>query len=138
MENPPQETNAEKRDDWAITDLIKKALVAGAGALFMTEEGVRSFLGDMKLPKEVVQYLVAQVSKTREDLFRVLSSELREFLESTNMADEVRRVLSSTSLEISTTVRFVPNEDALQPKIKSKLKIHRKSKKKLTKKNKSI
>ncbi|MBW1809796.1 MAG: hypothetical protein JRJ87_16490, partial [Deltaproteobacteria bacterium] len=111
MPNPPEEAVSEKRDDWAITDLINKTLIAGAGALFMTEEGVRSFLGDLKLPKEVVQYMVAQVSKTKEDLFRILSLEIRQFLESTNLADEVRRVLSSTSLEISTTVRFVPNND---------------------------
>jgi len=135
MANPPEDTVSEKRDDWVFTDLIKKAVVAGAGALFMTEEGVRSFLGDLKLPKEVVQYAVTQVSKTKEDLFRVLSSELRAFLESTNLADEVSRVLSSTSLEISTTVRFVPNEDSLQPKIKSKMRVTKKKKKKLTQKN---
>jgi len=134
MANPPEDTVSEKRDDWVFTDLIKKAVVAGAGALFMTEEGVRSFLGDLKLPKEVVQYAVTQVSKTKEDLFRVLSSELRAFLESTNLADEVSRVLSSTSLEISTTVRFVPNEDSLQPKIKSKMRVTKKKKKKLTQK----
>ena len=126
MENPPEEAVSEKRDDWAITDLIKKTLIAGAGAVFMTEEGVRSFLGDLKLPKEVVQYMVAQVSKTKEDLFRILSLELRQFLESTNLADEVSRVLSSTSLEISTTVRFVPNNDnTLQPKITSKLRVNK-------------
>jgi hypothetical protein len=134
MANPPEDTVSEKRDDWAFTDLIKKAVVAGAGALFMTEEGVRSFLGDLKLPKEVVQYAVTQVSKTKEDLFRVLSSELRAFLESTNLADEVSRVLSATSLEISTTVRFVPNEDSLQPKIKSKMRVTKKPKKKLAQK----
>jgi len=53
------------------------------------------------------------------------------------LADEVSRVLSSTSLEISTTVRFVPNNDnSLQPKIKSKLRVNKKLKKKLTKKKK--
>jgi hypothetical protein len=130
MEQPPDETTNNRKEDWAFSDLIRRAVVAGAGALFMTEEGIRSFLSDLKLPKEAVQFVVNQVAKTKEDLFNVLSRELREFLESTNLADEVQRVLASTSLEISTTVRFVPNQDSVQPRINASVKVNRKEKEK--------
>jgi len=128
MEQPPKENEEVRREEWALTDIIKRALVAGVGALFMTEEGIRSFLTDMKLPKEAVQFVVSQVSKTKQDLFNVLSGELRQFLESTNLADELRKVLVSTSLEISTNVRFVPVNEKLQPRIKSSVKVDKDSK----------
>ena len=92
----------------------------------MTEEGIRSFLGEKKLPKEAVQFLVNQVAKTKQDLFNSMSGELRSFLESTNLADEMRRVLTSTSVEITTKVRFVANEDATRPRVKSKIKVRQK------------
>jgi len=132
---PSSDQNANgKREEWVVTDLIKKALVAGVGTLFMTEEGIRSFLGDMKLPKEGVQFLVNQVAKTKQDLFNSISSELRSFLESTNLADEMRRVLTSTSVEVSTKISFVANENATRPRVKSRVKVKKKSPKAATRK----
>ena len=125
---PSSDQNANgKREEWVVTDLIKKALVAGVGTLFMTEEGIRSFLGDMKLPKEGVQFLVNQVAKTKQDLFNSISRELRSFLESTNLADELKRVLTSTSVEVTTKISFVANDSATRPKIKSKVKVQKKT-----------
>ena len=43
----------------SLTDGVKKALLAGMGALFMTEEGARRLARDWKLPKEVASYLEA-------------------------------------------------------------------------------
>ena len=123
MDQPPEEEGTGKKIEWALPDLLKRGLLAGVGALFMTEEGIRSLLGELKLPKDAVQFVVNQVSRTKEDLFRMISREIREFLQSTNLGDELRRVLSSTSLEISTTVRFVDLYDSLQPKVKSKVRI---------------
>ncbi len=95
----------------AITDFIKRALVAGIGVLFMTEEGIRSLLGELKLPKEAVQFVVGQVAKTKEDLFRVLAKELRAFLESADISGQLRKLLSQTALQVEAKVRFVPLEE---------------------------
>jgi hypothetical protein len=107
---------------------LKKAVLAGVGALFMTEDGIRSVLGDLKLPKDVAQFLINQVARTKEDLFRVLSHELRDFLESTNLAEELRSLLTTTSLEINTRVRFIPAEDGVRPRTKFRVKVHRRRK----------
>ena len=130
MELPPEDLSGGKKTEWALGDLFKRALVAGVGALFMTEEGIRSLLGDLKMPKEAVQFVVTQVSRTKEDLFRIIAGEVRGFLESTDLGDEFRRVLASTSLEISTTVRFVNNEEKLKPRAKTKVKVTGAGKKK--------
>ena len=132
MELPPEEGG--RKVEWALPDLLKRGVLAGIGALFMTEDGVRSILGELKLPKEAAQFVINQVGRTKEDLFRMIASEIRGFLDSTNISEELRRALTGMSLEISTTVRFVPDKEQLKPEMKSVVKVKRKGKKKKTKK----
>lgn len=132
MELPPEEGG--RRLEWALPDLLKRGILAGIGALFMTEDGVRSILGELKLPKEAAQFVINQVGKTKEDLFRMIASEIRGFLDSTNISEELRKALTGMSLEISTTVRFRPDQEKIEPVMKSSVKVKRKSRKKKTKK----
>ena len=47
-------------------DVVNKALVTGVGAVFMTEEGIRSAVSDMRLPKDVARGLVQQAEVTKK------------------------------------------------------------------------
>jgi hypothetical protein len=132
MELPPEEGG--RRLEWALPDLLKRGILAGIGALFMTEDGVRSILGELKLPKEAAQFVINQVGKTKEDLFRMIASEIRGFLDSTNISEELRKALTGMSLEISTTVRFKPEGENMRPEMKSAVKLKSMSRKKRTKK----
>jgi len=128
MELPPEEGG--RRLEWALPDLLKRGILAGIGALFMTEDGVRSILGELKLPKEAAQFVINQVGKTKEDLFRLIASEIRGFLDSTNISEELRKAFTGMSLEISTTVRFKPDQEQIKPEMKSKVKVKHKTRKK--------
>ena len=138
MQPPTQdEATTGKRNEWALTEFLKRGILAGIGALFMTEEGARSIIGEMKLPKEAAQFVINQAAKTKEELFRMIANEVRSFLESTNLAEEVRRALSTTSLQISTTVRFIAEEDQpLRPSVKTRVKTEKTSGKKRGKRKK--
>ncbi|RME20613.1 MAG: hypothetical protein D6806_16030 [Deltaproteobacteria bacterium] len=94
--------------DWAVIDLVRRALVAGMGALFMTEEGIRSFLGELKLPKDAVNFLLNQVGKTKQDLFRALGVELRNFMEGIDWSERIRQLLASMDVKIEMHVSFEP------------------------------
>jgi len=128
--NSRPEENAEgKRIDGGISEFIKRTLLAGVGAVFMTEEGIRSMLGDMKLPKEAVQFALRQVARTKEEMFKAVAGEIRSFLESTRLADELRHLLTNISLEISTKVRFVDEADGVQPRARASVKVRKEKKK---------
>jgi len=98
----------------AIPDLLKRAVEraveTGVGKLTETPDNLRSFVGDMKLPKEVLNYLYHQIDDTKNGLYRVVAKEIRDVLEHTHFADELTKVLTKVSFEISTQIRFVPNE----------------------------
>jgi hypothetical protein len=117
-EEPPEgeKPEAERRRpfDRAIPDLLKRAVEraveSGVGKLTETPDNLRSFVGDMKLPKEVLNYLYHQIDDTKNGLYRVVAKEIRDVLEHTHFADELTKVLTKLSFEIKTEIRFVPNE----------------------------
>jgi hypothetical protein len=111
-----------------IPELVKRTFFAGLGAVFTTEEGIRKVVSEFSLPKDVATFLVAQAQGTKDELFRVVASELRGWLEKLNIQQELTRLLTTLSLEVKTEVRFIPNDQALvKPEIKRKVSIKRSS-----------
>ncbi|HEX4622714.1 MAG TPA: hypothetical protein VH208_14215 [Myxococcaceae bacterium] len=95
-----------------LPEFVRKMAVAGLGALFMTEEGLRGLAGQLKLPKEALQYIVSQAEKTKDDIGRVVSEELRRFLRSEQLREEFLKLLTGMTVEIKAEVRLVPDAEA--------------------------
>ncbi|MRI86693.1 hypothetical protein FGE12_00775 [Aggregicoccus sp. 17bor-14] len=94
-----------------VPDFVRKAAVAGLGALFMTEDGIRSLAGQLKLPKEVLGLILSQAEKTKGDIGRVVSEELRRFLQSEKLREEFLKLLSGMTVEVTAQIRLVPPEE---------------------------
>jgi hypothetical protein len=110
MDKPPDDSYGSKKTDRSLQDFFKRALLSGADALVTTEDGIRSYLSN-------------QMAKSKEDLSKILSQELREFLQTTDLAAVCKKVLSSISLEINATVRFIDESDSLKPKADVKVRV---------------
>jgi len=104
----------------AIPEILKRAVEraveSGVGRLADGPDSLRNFVGDLKLPKEVLHYLYQQIDDTKNGLYRVVAKEIRDVLEHTQFADELTKVLTKLSFEIKTEIRFVPNESRAAPK----------------------
>ncbi len=96
-----------------IPDIVKRTFYAGLGAVFTTEEGIRKIASDLKLPKDVANYLIQSAAASKDELFRVVGKELRGFLETVNISGELQKLLTSLSFEIKTEIRFIPNDEAI-------------------------
>jgi hypothetical protein len=93
-----------------VPEFMRKVAVAGLGALFMTEEGIRSMAGQLKLPKEVLGYILGQAEKTKDEVGRVVSEELRRFLQSEKLREELVKLVSGMTIEVKAQIRLVPQE----------------------------
>ena len=93
-----------------IPDGVKKAILAGVGALFMTEEGARRLARDWKLPKEVIGFIGQQAQSAKDEVLRVLAEEIRRVLESEVVRGELARVLETMALEVKAEIRLKPVE----------------------------
>ena len=94
-----------------VPEFMRKVAVAGLGALFMTEEGIRSLAGQLKLPKEVLGYILGQAEKTKDEVGRVVSEELRRFLQSEKLREELLKLVSGMTIEVKAQIRLVPPEE---------------------------
>src|SRR5436305_5583142 len=113
---PPDEA---KKLSGLVPEIVRRAVLTGVGALFMTEEGIRNLVGDMKLPKDALAFLLSQADKTRSEVTRVVTQEVRRFLESETMRREIWKLLTSVTLEVNAEVRLKPTGE---PHIKAKIK----------------
>ncbi len=90
-------------------DLVKKVLTVGVGAAFLTEEGLRSLVGEMKLPKELISSLLSTANQTKTDFFAKLSSELIERLQNkVDVAALVSEILQKNEIELQVKVSVKP------------------------------
>ena len=117
---PPEEV---KKLSGLVPDLVRRAVLTGVGALFMTEEGLRNMVGEMKLPKDALGFLVAQAEKTRGEVTRVVTHEVRRFLESETLRRELWKVLTGVTVEVNATISLKPSGE---PQIKGKIKTRQK------------
>lgn len=93
-----------------IPELVRKFAVAGLGAVFMTEEGIRNLAGQLKLPKEALGMVLGQAEKTKEEIGRVISEEVRRFLQSEKLRNEFLKMIAGMTIEIRAEVKLVPDK----------------------------
>jgi hypothetical protein len=93
-----------------VADAVRKAVMTGLGAVFLTEEGARKLAREWKLPKEIVGYVVNQAGGAKDEIVRIVGEEVRKFFESEALRREFLRALSSMSIEVHAEVRLKPTE----------------------------
>lgn len=111
-----------------IPEMVKKTFAAGMGAVFTTEEGIRRIAKDVSLPKDVASYLANTAGATKDEILRIVAREVREFLESVNLSEEIAKMLTTLSFEVKTEIRFIPNEErygSVKPDVKSRVRLRR-------------
>jgi hypothetical protein len=118
-EGPPtsgpgdDQQRARGRLEQLIPDIVRRTFYAGLGAVFTTEEGIRKIASEFHLPKDVANYLISTAATSKDEIFRIFAKELRAFLQSANLSEEIQKVLTSLSFEIKTEIRFIPNDEAV-------------------------
>lgn len=110
-EEPPVGDEAGRDRPGFVPEFVRKVAVAGLGALFMTEEGIRSLAGQMKLPKEVLGFILSQAERTKDEVGRVVSEEVRRFFQSEKLREEFLKALSGMTIEIKAEVRLKPRAE---------------------------
>jgi hypothetical protein len=114
-DSPPSGGSRRRRLEGVIPEILKRAIEIGVDKAQSSPESLKHFVGELKLPKEIVTYILQQVDETKNGLFRVVANEIRDFLEHTNISSEMKKMLTTVQFEINTTVRFSPNDTSGSP-----------------------
>lgn len=101
---------------------VEKGIEAGVSTISRADNAIRGVVEDTKVPREVLSYVFSQVDESKNALVGAVAGEVREFLDQTDLAAELRRALTSLSFEVKTEIRFIPNEAGdMKPRVKAKV-----------------
>jgi hypothetical protein len=120
-ENRPGHDNRpeDDDDDWAVGDVIRRAVNAGRRTVKTGQERLEHIASDI-LNNDKVEAVGSAFHGFREEVVRVFGKELAKYLERLDLTDALVRVLTSISLELKTEIRFIPNDKKLvKPEIKN-------------------
>lgn len=106
-----------------VPDIVKRAVAAGVGGLADSEEKIRSALSERQIAREVTGYVLKHADATKKEVLRIVSKEIRDFLEHMDFSEELAEILTKLSLEARVEIRFIPNKDAVRPKASGKVRV---------------
>jgi hypothetical protein len=120
--NPPEEAPGGPGTVGFVADVVRKAVLTGVGALFLTEEGARKVAREWKLPKDLATYLVSQASGARDEVLRVVAQELRRLLDSETFRKEILKSVENMTVEIHAEMRLKASDGEPTPPVRVKVK----------------
>src|SRR5687768_17149316 len=90
-----------------LGDTLKKVFATGVSAAFMTEESIRSYLGDLKLPKEIVSTLVQSALKSKDEITQRVSKEIIGIVSKIDWVKEMARFAETHKFKITAEIDIV-------------------------------
>jgi hypothetical protein len=100
---------AAEREKALLPEFMRRALTLGLSGLFTTEEAFRRALGDT-VPKDWVDFAADQSDRTRSELAGRLAEELARVVESMDLEELLRALLTEHRVEIRAEVNLVARE----------------------------
>ena len=101
----------EKDKGSKASEFVRKVLTVGMGAVFLTEESLRSMVAEFKLPKELLVALLESANKTRREFFQGMSDEvISRIVNKVNVKDLVQEFMRDNEMELQIKVKFTPRK----------------------------
>ena len=99
---------SEKNDKESLSDILRKVVNTGIGAAFMTEDAIKKTVGELPIPKELMQGLINNAKNTRDDFIASVKTELKERLERIDVSKEIDRIIENYDMEVSAKIKLTP------------------------------
>jgi hypothetical protein len=93
----------------SVSEGLKKILNTGA-AVLMSEDGVRQYLQDLKLPKDALGSLIKGVTKSKEEIVARVGNEFSKLVEKIDLVEEITTFLRENKIKVSAEIEFSKKE----------------------------
>lgn len=114
MVNHSDDSDSQEKSEKAglLGDTVKKLFTAGVSAAFMTEESVRAYLAELKLPKEVLNLVLQQATKTKDEVSQRVSGEILKMVQKIDWAKEVAKFAESHKFKVTAEFEISKKENS--------------------------
>ncbi|MFZ4405497.1 MAG: hypothetical protein ACOYOK_15475 [Pseudobdellovibrionaceae bacterium] len=95
-----------------IGETLKKVFTAGVSAAFLTEENIRNYVSELKLPKEILNLLLQSASKSKEEVTQKVSKEIAAILQKIDFVKEFSKFAENHKFKITAEIDIVKKDSA--------------------------
>jgi hypothetical protein len=81
-----------------------------SGAL-MSEEVIRTYLADLKLPKEMLQLVIQGAQKSKDEITNRVSKEVVGLIDKIDLVKEVSKFAETHKFKINAEIEIIKKED---------------------------
>lgn len=99
-----------------VEGLLKKVISTGVTAAFMTEEGIRTFLKDVPLPKEFLGQVLENAKNTKSEFVAGVKNELKNYLDKIDLSKELDRIIEDYDFEVNAKISLKKKKTKSSPK----------------------
>ncbi len=93
-----------------VGETLKRLLAAGISGALLTEDVVRTYLQDVKLPKEMLGLFIQGASRQKDEMQQKVSREISTLLKKIDWVKEVSRFAESHKFKITAEIEILKRE----------------------------
>lgn len=95
----------------SLGDTVKKLFTAGVSAAFMTEEGLRGYLAELKLPKELLNMILSSANKSKDEITQRISKEVVAMIQKVDMAKEIAKIAETHKFKVTAEIELIKKKN---------------------------
>lgn len=94
----------------SLAEALKKVFAVGVGAAFLTEESIRTYLGELKLPKEILNSLLQGAAKTKDEVTGRVMGEVLTLVQKIDFVKEFSKFAEDHKFKISAEIEITKKD----------------------------
>ncbi|AHZ84422.1 hypothetical protein AB1A81_08775 [Bdellovibrio bacteriovorus] len=111
-------TDGSKKDDkdnsgdlkGLLGDTVKKVFTAGVSAAFMTEESLRAYVSELKLPKEALNLLIQGAQKSKDEVTQRVTKEIVGIIQKIDFVKEASKFAETHKFKITAEIDIIKKD----------------------------
>lgn len=107
MANNDDETKEQSALKGILGDTIKKVFTAGVSAAFMTEENLRTYVSELKLPKEALGLLIQGAQKSKDEITQRVTKEIVGVIQKIDFVSEFAKFAENHKFKITAEIDII-------------------------------
>lgn len=120
MENDSSDKKNDLDPKALLGETLKKVFTTGVSAAFMTEESIRNYLQEIKLPKEILNILLQSANKSKDEITNKVTKEITQIFNKIDWVSELAKFAETHKFKISAEIDIVKKtKDSAENKTES-------------------
>jgi hypothetical protein len=115
-EKDPKDSGKDDKSSTLIGEAVKKLFTVGVTAAFMTEESLRNYLSDIKLPKEVFGLILQGANRSKDEITQRVTREIAGVLSKIDYVKEFSKFAETHKFKVTAEIEIQKKEPQAKEK----------------------